>query len=57
MMRKTADLTLVLRTLVDTQEDKPQKVIAKRAGWVLYQNIIMESWLELKSVEEKVHEQ
>lgn len=32
MMRKTADLTVVQRTLVDTQEDKPQKVIAKRTG-------------------------
>lgn len=32
MRRKTADLTVVQRTLVDTQEDMPQKVITKRAG-------------------------
>ncbi len=35
IMGKTADLTVVQKTIIDTlhKEDKPQTFIAKEAGW------------------------
>ncbi len=57
IMGKTADLTVVQKTIIDTlhKEDKPQTFIAKKLSVhrVLYQSMLTESWLEGKSVEEK----
>ncbi len=53
---KTADLTVVQKTIIDTlhKEGKPQTFIAKEAvHWVLYPSMLTESWVEGKSVEEK----
>ncbi len=46
--RKTADLTVVQKTIIDTlhKEGNPQTFIAKEAGWVLYPSILTESWVE-----------
>ncbi len=57
IMEKTADLTVVQKTIIDTlhKEGKPQTFIAKEAGVhrVLYPSMLTESWVEGKSVEEK----
>ncbi len=56
IMGKTADLTVVQKTIIDTlhKEDKPQTFIAKEAVHrVLYPSMLTESWVEGKSVEEK----
>ncbi len=53
---KTADLTVVQKTIIDTlhKEGKPQTFIAKEAVHrVLYPSMLTESWVEGKSVEEK----
>ncbi len=53
---KTADLTVVQKTIIDTlhKEGKPQTFITKEAVHrVLYPNMLTESWVEGKSVEEK----
>ncbi len=52
IMGKTADLTVVQKTIIDTlhKEGKPQTFIAKE---VLYPSMLTESWVEGKSVEEK----
>ncbi len=55
-MGKTADLTVVQKTIIDTlhKEGKPQTFIAKEAVHrVLYPSMLTESWVEGKSVEEK----
>ncbi len=55
-MGKTADLTVVQKTIIDTlhKEDKPQTFIAKEAVHrVLYPSMLTESWVEGKSMEEK----
>ncbi len=57
IMGKTADLTVVQKTIIDTlhKEGKPQTFIAKEAVHrVLYPSTLTESWVEGKSVEEKV---
>ncbi len=56
IMGKTADLTVVQKTIIDTlhKEGKPQTFIAKEAVHrVLYPSMFTESWVEGKSVEEK----
>ncbi len=56
IMGKTADLTVVQKTIIDTlhKESKPQTFIAKEAVHrVLYPSMLTESWVEGKSVEEK----
>ncbi len=56
IMGKTADLTVVQKTIIDTlhKEEKPQTFIAKEAVHrVLYPSMLAESWVEGKSVEEK----
>ncbi len=56
IMGKTADLTVVQKTIIDTlhKEGKPQTFISKEAVHrVLYQSMLTESWVEGKSVEEK----
>ncbi len=56
IMRKTADLTVVQKTIIDTlhKEGKPQTLSKKLAVHrVLYPNMLTESWVEGKSVEEK----
>ncbi len=56
IMGKTADLTVVQKTIIDTlhKEGKPQTFIAKEAVHrVLYPSMLTESWVEGKSVEEK----
>ncbi len=56
IMGKTADLTVVQKTIIDTlhKEGKPQTFITKEAVHrVLYPNMLTESWVEGKSVEEK----
>ncbi len=53
---KTADLTVVQKTIIDTlhKEGKPQTFITKEAVHrVLYPSMLTESWVEGKSVEEK----
>ncbi len=56
-MGKTADLTVVQKTIIDTlhKEGKPQTLIAKEAAVhrVLYPSMLTESWVGGKSVEEK----
>ncbi len=55
-MGKTADLTVVQKTIIDTlhKEEKPQTFITKEAVHrVLYPSMLTESWVEGKSVEEK----
>ncbi len=56
-MGKTADLTVVQKTIIDTlhKEDKPQIFITKEAGCSQSAVSIMlkESWVEGKGVEEK----
>ncbi len=55
-MGKTADLTVVQKTIIDTlhKEGKPQTFIAKEAVHrVLYPSMLTESWVEGKSVKEK----
>ncbi len=44
-MGKTADLTFVQKIIIDTlhKEDKPQTLIAKEAGRVLYPSMLTES--------------
>ncbi len=56
IMGKTADLTVVQKTIIDTlhKEGKPQTFIAKEAVYrVLYPSMLTESWVEGKGVEEK----
>ncbi len=57
IMGKTADLTVVQKTIIDTlhNEGKPQTFIAKKLAVhrVLYPSMLTESWVEGKSVEEK----
>ncbi len=56
IMGKTADLTVVQKTIIDTlhKEGKPQTFIAKEAVHrVLYPSMLTESWAEGKGVEEK----
>ncbi len=56
IMGKTADLTVVQKTIIDTlhKEGKTQTFIAKEAVQrVLYPSMLTESWVEGKSVEEK----
>ncbi len=56
IMGKTADLTVVQKTIIDTlhKEGKPQTCIAKEAVHrVLYPSMLTESWVEGKSVEGK----
>ncbi len=57
IMGKTADLTVVQKTIIDTlhKEGKPQTFIAKKLAVhrVLYPSMLTESWVEGKSVEEK----
>ncbi len=56
IMGKTADLTVVQKTIIDTlhKEEKTQTFIAKEAVHrVLYPSMLTESWVEGKSVEEK----
>ncbi len=57
IMGKTADLTVVQKTIIDTlhKEGKPQTFIAKEAGChrVLYPSMLTETWVEGKRVEEK----
>ncbi len=56
IMGKTADLTVVQKTIIDTlhKEGKPQTFIAKEAVHrVLYPSMLTESWVEGNSVEEK----
>ncbi len=56
IMGKTADLTVVQKTIIDTlhKEGKTQTFIAKEAVHrVLYPSMLTESWVEGKSVEEK----
>ncbi len=57
IMGKTADLTVVQKTIIDTlhKEGKTQTFIAKEAAVhrVLYPSMLTESWVEGKSVEEK----
>ncbi len=57
IMRKTADLTVVQKTIIDTlhKEGKPQTCIGKKltVHRVLHPNMLTESWVEGKSVEEK----
>ncbi len=52
IMEKTADLTVVQKTIIDTlhKEGKPQTFIAKEAGChrVLYPSMLTESWVEGK---------
>ncbi len=48
-MGKTADLTVVQKTIIDTlhKEGKPQTCIAKEAVHrVLYPSMLTESWME-----------
>ncbi len=55
IMGKTADLTVVQKTIIDTlhEEGKTQTFITKEAvHWVLYPSMLTESW-----VEEKMHNQ
>ncbi len=54
-MGKTAELTVVQKTIIDTlhKEGKPQKLIAKKLAVVLYPSMLTESWAEGRSVEEK----
>ncbi len=59
-MGKTADLTVVQKTIIDTlhKEGKTQTFITKEAVHrVLYPSMLTESWVEGKSVEEKMHNQ
>ncbi len=56
IMGKTADLTVVQKTIIDTlhKEGKTQTFITKEAVHrVLYPSMLTESWVEGKSVEEK----
>ncbi len=57
IMGKTADLTVVQKTIIDTlhKDGKPQTFIAKKLAVhrVLYPSMLTESWVEGKSVEEK----
>ncbi len=56
IMGKTADLTVVQKTIIDTlhKEGKTQTFIVKEAVHrVLYPSMLTESWVEGKSVEEK----
>ncbi len=56
IMGKTADLTVVQKTIIDTlhNEGKTQTFITKEAVHrVLYPSMLTESWVEGKSVEEK----
>jgi len=57
IMGKTADLTVVQKTIIDTlhKEGKPQTFIAKKLAVhrVLYPSMLTESLVEEKRVEEK----
>ncbi len=56
IMGKTADLTVVQKTIIDTlhKESKTQTFITKEAVHrVMYPSMLTESWVEGKSVEEK----
>ncbi len=57
IMGKTADLTVVQKTIIDSlhKEGKPQTFIAKEAGCSqsAVSKHVTESWVERKSVEEK----
>ncbi len=50
IMGKTADLTVVQKTIIDTLHSLPKKLAVHR---VLYPSMLTESWVEGKSVEEK----
>ncbi len=52
---KTADLTVVHKTIIDTlhKEGKPQTFIAKKMNVSSSPSMLTESWVEGKSVEEK----
>ncbi len=55
IMGKTADLTVVQKTIIDTlhKEGKTQTFITKEAVHrVLYPSMLTESWVEGKSVED-----
>ncbi len=54
IMGKTADLTVVQKTIIDTlhKEGKPQTFIDKEAG-CSHTSMLTESWVEGKNVEEK----
>ncbi len=56
IMGKTADLTVVQKSIIDTlhKEGKPQTWTVHR---VLYPSMLKESWVEQKSVEWKMHNQ
>ncbi len=57
---KTADLTVVQKTIIDTlhKEGKPQTFIAKEAVHrVLYPSMLTESWVEGKVWKKKMHNQ
>ncbi len=60
IMGKTADLTVVQKTIIDTlhKEDKPQTFIAKEAVHrVLYPSMLTESWVKEKVWKKKMHNQ
>ncbi len=60
IMGKTADLTVVQKTIIDTlhKEDKPQTFITKEAVHrVLYPSMLTESWVKEKVWKEKMHNQ
>ncbi len=61
IMRKTVDLTVVQKTIIDTvhKEGKPQHELPKKLAVhrVLYSSMLAESLVEGKSVEEKMHNQ
>ncbi len=59
-MEKTADLTVVQKTIIDTlhKESKPQTFITKEAVHrVLYPSMLTESWVEEKVWKKKMHNQ
>ncbi len=61
IMGKTADLTVVQKTIIDTlyKEDKPQTFIAKEAGCSqsAVSKHVTESWVEEKVWKKKMHNQ
>ncbi len=59
-MEKTADLTVVQKTIIDTlhKEGKTQTFITKEAVHrVLYPSMLTESWVEEKVWKKKMHNQ
>ncbi len=60
LMEKTADLTVVQKTIIDTlhKEGKTQTFITKEAVHrVLYQSMLTESWVKEKVWKKKMHNQ